>query len=257
MDVNEAEEAFTDLALDMLPSETLFDIIIQMDIRSITSLCRSNKSRFSEFCNDDYLWMKLLERDYPNFLIVGDPRKHYMNIYESKGNEYPYQLTINDAMQIMIPGNQYPAGTRAYRLYSRIQIYDLVADGWSTRYTAFEYFFNLDNQQLEDIRDDLSDELYSMLIEIDDNEEVSIFPARIDIRWQVTSNPQADRILPHRLIDHDNDINTREDFRDYFSQGIYQFLKPNTDLIFDMQDPVFDPNGPGYRIIVTLIEILI
>jgi hypothetical protein len=256
MDVNGAEEAFTDLALDMLPSETLFDIIIQMDIRSITSLCRSNKSRFSEFCNDDYLWMKLLERDYPNFLIVGDPRKHYMNIYESKGNEYPYQLTINDAMQIMIPGNQYPAGTRAYRLYSRIQIYDHAINGWSTKYTAFEYFFNLDNQQLEDIGYDLSDELYSKLIEIDDDGEVSIFPhfAAIDIRWQVTSNPQADRILPHRLIDHDNDINTREDFCDYFSQGIYQLLKPDTDLIFNI---VFYPNSPGIRIIVTLIEILI
>ncbi len=47
-----------------MPRDMLFEIALQMDVKDILNLCKTSK-QFAEICKNDYLWFKLLERDYP------------------------------------------------------------------------------------------------------------------------------------------------------------------------------------------------
>lgn len=102
-------EEFTNIALDTLPNETLFEIFRKMELKDILSLCKLKN--FASFCDDDYLWERLLERDYPDFPVVGNPKTHYMKIHDDKGDLYRW-----GAHSILVPGNRYPAGTVVRRL---------------------------------------------------------------------------------------------------------------------------------------------
>ena len=76
---------FNILSADVIIQKILF----KMDTVSIVILCSTNVD-FRKFCNkhSKRIWEMLLQRDYPEFGIIGDPKQHYLKILAGEGEEY-------------------------------------------------------------------------------------------------------------------------------------------------------------------------
>ena len=53
-----------DIQLFDLPNETVFDILLNVDIRTLLSLCQSNQYA-RNICDDEYFWSIKFQRDFP------------------------------------------------------------------------------------------------------------------------------------------------------------------------------------------------
>ena len=64
-----------------LPSEILeFKTLKYLPVETIMFLCRTNQE-YSEFCNNNKLWIYLLKRDYKLNYNNDDAMNHYINVY--------------------------------------------------------------------------------------------------------------------------------------------------------------------------------
>lgn len=97
-----------------------------IDSRDLTALdvvrfCSINK-QFLEGCQmyEKRLWTYLLQRDYPDLAIVGEPKSHYEKIFQNIGETYwigGRSLMVSDfgdpnKYQIDIVGNRRPTGSK-------------------------------------------------------------------------------------------------------------------------------------------------
>lgn len=55
--------------VDLIPIESLYQIMLELNIKDLSSLCLSNKS-FMSICKDPYFWVKKLEHDKVIDLII-------------------------------------------------------------------------------------------------------------------------------------------------------------------------------------------
>ena len=81
--------SFAILSADVIIQTILF----KMDFVDIVQLCSSSRE-FRTFCdrNSKRIWTMLLRRDYPQFGVIGDPKKHYMKIFNNEGQIYKYSV---------------------------------------------------------------------------------------------------------------------------------------------------------------------
>ena len=130
----EAEEEFIFGSFRILSPDVIIEkIMFEMSSNSILSLCGSSPE-FQEFCNrhSERIWRMLLIRDYPCFGVVGDPKQHYMKIFNGEGEEFYFKFVIprdiddNDVIlrsfkstsegtgNVTILGNPQPRNTRIF-----------------------------------------------------------------------------------------------------------------------------------------------
>jgi hypothetical protein len=161
-------EQFTDLALDTLPNEILFEIFAKMNVTDILNLCKTRS--YLNFCDNEDFWIYLLERHYPDFPLIGDPKTHYKKIHDDKGDLYRW-----GAHSIKIPGNHYPAGTTVRRL--NVDLYHFEADG--SIFNESEFYFGTD--VADDIEEGITTLIRDLLKRVQElnNEDpnMTIFPS--------------------------------------------------------------------------------
>lgn len=149
-------EQFYEHALEELPNEVLYEIVLKMKPDSILKLCLTSK-QFSRICADEYIWIKLLKRDFPDYPIVGDPKEHYRKLVQGEGEKYG---------PLFIPGNRYPEGTRV--VFARYQIVVEAGIDFEPVYSNYSTSFNINSHDiLKEISEEVLDGLESLDADMD------------------------------------------------------------------------------------------
>jgi len=149
-------EQFYEHALEELPNEVLYKIVLKMKPDSILKLCLTS-SQFSRICADEYIWTKLLKRDFPDHPIVGDPKEHYRKLVQNEGENYG---------PLFIPGNRYPEGTEI--IYVKYQILTEANIDYEPVFSNYSVSFNLNSRDiLKEISEEVLDGLESLDADMD------------------------------------------------------------------------------------------
>ena len=70
-----------------LDSDSLLDIFLKLDPKSVINLCQVNIN-LDNYCNNNYLWSYLMKKHYPNFDVTDNPKEQYKNITFNTLSEY-------------------------------------------------------------------------------------------------------------------------------------------------------------------------
>lgn len=79
MDVEHPEDEFANVAFEVLDKSSLVKILEKLDPKSVLSLCQTNKN-FGRLCDDQSVFVRLMEVHYPYFPINDDAKAQYMAI---------------------------------------------------------------------------------------------------------------------------------------------------------------------------------
>lgn len=113
MDVETAEQQFSNAAFETLDKAALVKILEKMDPKSILSLCQTNK-HFAEICRDQTVFVRLMQVHYSNFPINQDAKAQYMAIAGDEYLEYAFAPDPNEELiQAYFP-NKMPVAERHF-----------------------------------------------------------------------------------------------------------------------------------------------
>lgn len=83
-----AEKLFMETTLEMLTLDSLYLILEKLSPQDILNLCLSSERFEREYCDNDNLWKRLIDRFYPDSFYTDNPRAQFEALVNHETTEY-------------------------------------------------------------------------------------------------------------------------------------------------------------------------